>query len=612
MSMKPPLKYPYGLIGNCVSAALVSTDGSVDWMCMPYLDSPSVFAKILDAEKGGSFKIEGINTVKTSQEYVRFTPILRTRIETTDGVFDIYDFMPRFVADGQNHYCPTEIHRSVRLISGKPKIRVVVDTRPNYGASGSRTENHGEFLKFVTDLGEYHSYYFYTDADFSDVLGGKEFELSRSMYFVLSYHQKIRPFDADRSYVEFERTKSHWLGWASRTSYPARHRDQIIRSLITLKLMMYEGTGAVIASPTTSLPEIAGKDRNWDYRYCWIRDASMIIELFARLGHGGTSTRYMNFILDRMLLKNDGISVMYGIHGEKVLTEKTLGHLEGYENSKPVRIGNAAHTQTQNDVYGELIDAIYTFFESQGPGGFNFDQELWTAVRSLVNSSRAAWEKPDNGIWEYRGAVQHHVFSKLMNWVAMDRAGRIAKKIGKIGYADDYFKTADRIREDILKNGWNEKVKAFTMFYGSEHADASVLLMLHYGFLPKDDPRMIQTVDFCYRELHRDGVVMRYTAADDFGAPENAFLICTFWMVNALYLVGRRREAQAIFEKGLSSVNHLGLMSEGIQPSTGRQVGNFPQGYSHMAFIQSAMLLETEYEWGSLRGNYASGKSFED
>ncbi len=611
--MEAPLKYPYGLIGNCLSAALVSTDGSVDWMCMPYLDSSSVFAKILDTEKGGSFKIEGVNTVRTSQEYVRFTPILRTRIETTEGVFDVYDFMPRFLLpDGNNFYCPSEIQRSVRLISGKPKIRVILDARPNYGASGVRVENHGEFLKYVTDAGEYHSYYFYTDADFANVLERREFELTRSMYFVLSYHQKIRPFNADRSYVEFEQTKSHWLSWASRTSYPERHREQIIRSLITLKLMMYQRTGAVIAAPTTSLPEIAGKDRNWDYRFCWIRDASMIIELFARLGHGGSSTGYMNFILDRMLLKNDGISVMYGIHGEKVLTEKMLMHLEGYLGSKPVRIGNAAHTQTQNDVYGELIDAIYTFFEAQGGVGFHFDQELWTAVRSLVNFSRATWETPDNGIWEYRGEVQHHVFSKLMNWVAMDRAGRIAQSIGKKAYAEDYFKTAERIREDILKNGWNEKVQAFTMYYGSDNADASVLLMLHYGFLPKTDPRMISTVDFCYRELLRDGVVMRYTASDDFGRPENAFLICTFWMVNALYLVGRQKEARTIFDSALASANHLGLMSEGLQPSTGRQVGNFPQGYSHMAFIQSAMLLETDYEWGSMREKYATGRTREE
>jgi len=589
--------YPYGLIGNCVSAALVSNDASVDWMCMPYFDSPSAFARILDQKKGGYFKIEGIDTVQISQEYLRFTPILRTRVETKDGTFDIYDFMPRFIADSGEHYCPAELQRSVRLISGQPRIRVTVDIRPNYGSSECRVENRGEYLKFLSTTGEYHSYYFYTDSNYTDVLESREFTLLHSTYFALSYHEKIRPFNADHVYIEFERTKSYWLGWVHKTDLPEKYRNMIARSLITLKLLMYQRTGAVIAAPTTSLPEIIGKERNWDYRYSWIRDASMIVELFARLGHAGSSTRYMNFILNRMLLKNDGLSLMYSIHGEKILTERTLGHLEGYENSKPVRIGNDAYLQIQNDLYGELMDAIYTYFEFYAQKGFHFDQELWTVVRSLVNWSKASWEKPDNGIWEYRGGSQHHVFSKLMNWVAMDRARRIAEIIGKKEYADDCLKMAEKIRKDILQNGWNENVRAFTMHYGSTQADASVLLMLHYGFLKKDDPRMVKTVDFCYRELVRDGFVMRYTANDDFGRPENAFLICTFWMVNALYLVGRNKESREMFNRALTSVNHLGLMSEGLEPASGRQTGNFPQGYSHMAFIQSALLLETDYQW---------------
>lgn len=591
-------KYDYGLIGNCVVSALVSKDASVDWMCMPYFDSPSLFAKLLDTSKGGSFKIEGVDIVSTHQEYVRFTPILKTRVETKDGAFDIYDFMPRFVMDAGHYYCPAEIHRSLRVVSGQPKIKVLLNIRPNYGKNGCRTEKSDGCLKFLTDGGEYYSYYLYSDMHFEDILEGKEITLSKSACFVLSYHQKVRPFNADRAYIEFERTKSHWLGWSYRTNLPEKFSDLIIRSLITLRLLMYHNTGAVIAAPTTSLPETVGKDRNWDYRFCWIRDASMIVELFSRLGHVRSSSQYMRFILDRMLLKNDGVSVMYGIHGETNLTEKVLDHLSGYEGSKPVRIGNEAHVQVQNDLYGELLDAIYTYFELQVDTGFQFDQELWTAVRTLVRCSKNVWKSPDNGIWEYRGGVQHHVFSKLMNWVAMDRAGRIANIIGKKDYADDCFKTANDIREDILQKGWNEQCQAFTMHYGSPHADAAVLLMLHYGFLPKDDPRMIKTVDFCYRELVRNGLSMRYTAEDDFGRPESAFLICTFWMVNALHMVGRRQEAKELFAYAVSSANHLGLMSEGVEPKSGAQTGNFPQGYSHMAFIQTALFLETDYEWG--------------
>ncbi len=591
-------KYSYGFIGNCVASALVSKDASVDWMCMPYFDSPSAFGKLLDSKKGGSFKIEGVGTVQIDQEYLRHTPILKTRVQTEDGVFDIYDYMPRFLNDSGDYYCPAEIQRSVRVISGKPKIRVLLDIRPNYGASGCRVEKYREHTKFLSDTGDYYTYYFYTNAKMDDVLAGREFCPEGTTYFVLSYHEKVRPIDTDRIYSEFERTKSYWLGWIDKTNIAVKHREMIIRSMITLKLLMYQRTGAVIAAPTTSLPEIIGKERNWDYRYCWIRDASMITELFGRLGHIESSSKYMNFILDRMLLKNDGVSVMYGIHGEKALTEKFLGHLEGYESSKPVRIGNDAYLQTQNDLYGELIDAIYTHFEFHEKTGFHFDQELWTAVRSLVMLSKNSWEKPDNGIWEYRGGVQHHVFSKLMNWVAMDRAGRIARIIGKNDYADECFKTAEKIRQDIYRSGWNDEVGAFTMYYGSRQADAAVLLMLHYGFLQKDDPKMVRTVDFCFRELVRNGFVMRYTAEDDFGQPENAFLICTFWMVNALYLIGRRKEAREMFDRASGIANHLGLMSEALEPLTGRQTGNFPQGYSHMAFIQSALLLETDYQWG--------------
>lgn len=590
--------YPYGLIGNCVTTALISKEAGVEWLCMPYFDSPSILTGILDEKKGGAFRVEGVDTVRITQEYVRFTPILKTRVETRDGVFDIYDFMPRFVGDGGNYYCPSDLHRSIRVVSGAPRIRVHLNLRPNYGSSGVRTEDHGEYLKFLSVEGEYHSYYLYSDIPFADLLEGREFTPANSAYLVLSYHQKVRPVNEERVYIEFERTKSYWLGWVYRSRVPDRYRNLIVRSMITLKLLMYQRTGAVIAAPTTSLPEIRGRDRNWDYRYCWIRDASMIIELFSRLGHISSASRYMHFVLDRMLLKNDGIAVMYGIHGEKVLTEKTLDHLSGHEGSRPVRIGNDAYLQKQNDLYGELLDAIHKYFEWHRDDGFHFDQELWTAVRTLANLARRVWREPDNGIWEYRGAAQHHVFSKLMNWVAMDRASKIAAIIGKDDFAADYRTTAEEIRADILKNGWNAAAGAFTMFYGSPHADAAVLLMLHYGFLPPTDPRMTATVDFCFRELVRDGFVMRYTAEDDFGRPENAFMICTFWMVNALYLTGHKQQAREMFERALGTVNHLGLMAEGIEPGTGRQTGNFPQGYSHMAFIQSALLFETDYQWG--------------
>lgn len=592
------MSYQYGLIGNCVSAALVSTEASIDWVCMPYFDSPSLCAHILDEQKGGSFKITGINTTRYTQEYVRHTPILKTRVETMDGVFDIYDFMPRYVMDNQHYYCPSEIQRNIRVISGKPRIKVRINLRPNYGRSEAETSFEEDFIKYTSKTGEYHSFYLYTDLDFKKVLDETEITLPASSYLVLAYHQKIRPFNADRNYFEFEMTKSYWLSWVHRTTVPEAQKEKVLRSMITLKLLMYHRTGAVIAAPTTSLPEIAGKERNWDYRYCWIRDASMIIELFSRLGHFHASSRYMDFVLDRMQSKDENIAVMYSIHGEKVLDEEIMPHLSGHKNSKPVRIGNDAHKQTQNDLYGELIDAIYTYFINNHKSGFQLDQELWTVVRTLVNKAAEVWEHPDNGIWEYRGEAKHHVFSKLMNWVAMDRAGRIAKIIGKTKYAGSCFQKAAEIKNDILTKGWNEEKSAFTMYYGASQADAAVLLMLHYGFLGPEDPRMIKTIEFCYRELLKEGFIMRYTHDDDFGKPENSFILCSFWMVNSLYLIGRQDEARKLFDRMLTTSNKLGLFSEGFDPVNLCQTGNFPQGYSHMAFIQSVLLLETNYQWG--------------
>lgn len=593
------MRYNYGLIGNCVSSALISSEASIDWLCMPDFDSPSLCARILDDENGGSFKITGVNTIKISQEYVRHTPILKTRVETTEGIFDIYDFMPRFVMDNQHYYCPSEIQRNIRVIFGKPRIKIHIDLRPNYAGSDVDTINEGEYLKFITKNGDYYSFYLYSSLDLNSVSRGEEIILSPVSYLVLSYHQKIIPFDADRNYVEFERTKSYWLGWVSRTKVPAAYRELVIRSMITLRLLMSHRTGAVIAAPTTSLPEAVGQERNWDYRYCWIRDASMIIELFSRLGHLNASSRYMDFILDRMLSKRENIAVMYSIHGEKIVEEKIIPTLSGYKNSKPVRVGNAAHKQTQNDLYGELIDTIYTYFKINHASGFEFDQELWTVVRSLANNASDVWQKPDNGIWEYRGEAQHHVFSKLMNWVAMDRAGRIAHIIGRTKYADECSLKAAVIKNDILEKGWNQECEAFTMYYGSSQADAAMLLMLRYGFLSAEDPRMIKTVEFCYRELLKNGYIMRYTRDDDFGTPESTFIVAGFWMVNALYLIGRKDEARGLFERTMATANHLGLFSEGFDPISMGQTGNFPQGYSHMSFIQSVLLFETDYRWGT-------------
>jgi alpha,alpha-trehalase len=589
----------YAVIGNCTSAALIGKEASIDWLCLPFFDSPSLFGRILDEERGGFFRISAEDVIKVEQSYAFHTPILKTRFETKDGIFEVMDYMPRFLTSGNEVYCPSEIHRNIHVLSGRPRIRVELKPCPNYGLADGLLKRFPEYLKITSREGEYNSYYVYSDLDLDAVVRGEPIELKASSFFLLSYHEKLSHVDQEKIYLEYEKTKSYWMDWVYRTRVPERYKEAVIRSVITLKLLMFQRTGAVIAAPTTSLPEIIGGDRNWDYRYCWVRDASMTIDLYARMGHVHSAERFIQFILGRMLVKNENIAVMYGINGERVMNERTLRHLAGYQGSSPVRIGNAAYQQKQNDVYGELIEALYSYYIANPHHRKDFDEELWTVVRSLANAVAATWREPDCGIWERRGPPRHFVHSKLMNWVAMDRAARISRVIGKEYHAPQYLAVAEEIKSDILANGWNEELNSFVMHYESKDLDASSLMMLHYGFLPSTDRRIMGTVEAALKHLVRNGFVMRYTADDELGTPKNAFIVCTFWLINALYLTGRQDEARGMFEKMLGCVNRVGLLSEVIEPETRRLTGNFPQGYSHLALIQTAFLLETNYQWNS-------------
>ncbi|MFH1479387.1 MAG: glycoside hydrolase family 15 protein [Candidatus Omnitrophota bacterium] len=592
--------YDYAIIGNCTTAALVSSECSIDWLCMPYFDSASVFARLLDKDIGGYFKIQAANIINIKQNYLPHTPIIRTTFETREGVFEVRDYMPRFIDSRGEYYCPSEIHRDILLISGNPRILVDIKPRPNYAMSEADFIYEKDSIKIISKKGEYNSFYLYSNLDLKKIIENEPIELKGTSFLLLSYHEKLEKIDTDKIYIEYEKTKTYWLDWVYRTKLPDNYKDFIIRSAITLKLLTYQRTGALIAAPTASLPEIIGKGRNWDYRYCWIRDASMIVDLYARIGHLKSATRYMNFVLNRMLLKHDNISVLYGINGEKVLTEKILEHLSGYEGSRPVRIGNDAYRQKQNDLYGQLIEAIYTYFVVNQREKAGLKEEIWTMVRSLAHSVIETWQGVDSGIWERRGEMKHYAHSKLMSWVAMDRATKIAASIGRAKYSDLWGSKADEIKKDILDKGWNPKINSFTMYYGSDELDASNLLMLHYGFLPKDDTRIISTVKETYKNLTKEGFTFRYIEEDGFGKPENAFIVCTFWMINALYLIGEEKKAYEMFENIIERANRFGLFSEDIETSSGRLTGNFPQGYSHLALIQTALLLETSYNWSDI------------
>ena len=594
--------YDYALIGNCTTAALISCECSIDWLCFPFFDSPSLFGRILDKDKGGHFKISATDVVSMHQMYLYDTAILKTVFETKQGIFEVRDYMPRFHAYQGDTYCPPEIQRDIHVIRGKPQIVVEFNPRPNYAADEASFVFEGSHIKILSKKADFESFYLYTNLDHKKVINGEPIELRESSFLLLSYHEKLEEIDIQKIYVEYEKTKSYWLDWAFRTRLPKKYRDMVIRSTITLKLLTYQRTGAVVAAPTTSLPEIIGGERNWDYRYCWVRDASMIVDLYARIGHMQLATRYINFVLNQLLLKHENIAVIYGINGERDLVEKSLDHLAGYENSKPVRIGNDAYRQHQNDLYGELMETIYAyFFISRGAEPY-MDEEIWTTVCSLVSRVEALWRSPDCGIWERRGKMEHYVHSKMMNWVAMDRAAKIARLIGKHNFAGHCQKVAAEIKEDIMANGWNERVQSFVMCYGSDQLDASILLMLHYGFLENNDPKVISTVRQVYKQLVKDKFTFRYIAADDFGFPENAFLVCTFWMINALYLIGEEEKARDMFENILQCANRFGLFAEDIETSTRRLTGNFPQGYSHLAFVQTVLLLETDYNWSHMHG----------
>ena len=593
--------YHYGLIGNCTSAALISKEAGIDWLCLPFFDSPSVFARILDPQRGGHFQITGVGTTEMYQRYVDDTAVLKTVFETEYGSFEINDYMPRFPMGYKNYYCPSEVHRSIRVLSGTPRIQVQLDPRPNYGLGGVKYEMHDEYVKMISTRGSYMSFYLYSNLNMEDVRQDKEIILPPYAYMVLSYHEKLANFTTEKIYHQFEKTKAFWLDYVDQLRYPALYRDDVVRSAITLKMMTFERTGALVAAPTTSLPEIIGGERNWDYRYCWIRDGGMTIDLYSRIGDNQTSERFMQFILQRLPFKNDPIQIMYSIEGEKALAERQLDHLAGYQGSRPVRTGNGAYNQKQNDLYGQLIETIYTFFlfnqSAKHRDKAQQNEEIWTLVRSLVNHIKQVWQQPDSGIWEFRGIKQHFTHSKLMSWTGMDRAAKIAAFLGKPKYVEDWQRLATDIKNDILRHAWSEENGAFMMYYGSDAVDASNLLMLHYNFLPPDDPRIVSTVNESYKRLVKNGFMFRYDMDDDFGAPENAFVVCTFWMINALYIIGERKKAQQMFDNILKYRNHLGLLSEDIEVYTGRLTGNFPQAYSHLALVQSAFTLETDYNW---------------
>lgn len=576
----------YGIIGNCKSAALINEDTSIDWLCLPQFDSPSVFAKILDNQKGGHFLIKNLAKYTIKQTYLENTNILRTEFRNDKAGFEVIDFMPRYKNEINLYYTPPEVIRIIRPLYGTPTLSIDYFPALEYAAAQTASYIKEDFIVSVYDHENYDTLFLYSNLPKQDIIEGNLIELTQATFFTLSYNEKLQTPGLDSCLLEFERTKLYWLNWCDKTPTYPYYNEVILRSAMTLKLLTYDKTGAILAAATTSLPESIGEVRNWDYRFCWIRDSSMVIRVISKLGHKKIVKDFIDFIIDLIPETDEKIQIMYGINKEKKLTETHLDHLSGYENSRPVRIGNAAYKQKQNDIYGILMDAIHIEL-IEFPLLFEKKEELWSIVKNIVWIVNNNWFLPDKGIWEIREEEKHFTFSKVLCWVAIDRAIKIADFLGK--NKDNWIVLREEIKNDIHEKAWNPSVGAYTQFYGSDALDASVLLMEQYGFIDALDQRYINTVKATESELSYEGLLYRYKNKDDFGKPTSSFTVCTFWFINSLYKIGEVDKAKALFDQLLSYSNHLGLFSEDLDFKTKRLLGNFPQAYSHLALIDVAI-----------------------
>ena len=596
----------YGIIGNMRTAALVSIKGSIDWFCVPHFDSPSVFAAILDDEKGGRFEIAPTRKeVSTKQLYWPETNILITRFYSESGVAEIEDFMPVGLPRNAPWHHP--LIRRVRVTQGSMEFHLRCHPAFDYARAAHRTiitERGASFRSANLTLGLATNIPLTSDdrgAEAVFVLHEEQVAI-----FVLERLQSEQSCGHCPSLGEvdklFEQTVKYWHRWLSNCTYAGRWRETVYRSALTLKLLTFEPTGAIIAAPTCSLPETLGGIRNWDYRYTWIRDAAFTLYGFLRIGFTEEADAFMGWLeaRSREVGPDGSLQIVYGIDGRHDLTEQTLDHLDGYRGSRPVRIGNGAFDQLQLDIYGELLDSLYLYNKYVMPVGY----DVWMRIRQRLDWLCDNWQQPDEGIWEVRGERQHFVYSKLMCWVAMDRGLRLAEKRSFPAPRARWLKVRDQMYEEIMQKGWSSTRQAFVQYYGSESLDASNLVMPLVFFLSPNDPRMLRTLEAINRSPKRgglvsDGLVYRYDSAageDGLHGKEGTFNMCSFWLVEALTRAGhvdrvKLSEARLLFERMLGYANHVGLYSEEIGAS-GEALGNFPQAFTHLALISAAFNLD--------------------
>ena len=597
----------YGIIGNMRTVALVGMNGSIDWYCYPHFDSASVFGAILDHKKGGRFQIfAGVDGVRHKQFYWPSTNVLVTRFLLADGIAELEDFMPVGLPSDSPEY--RHIYRRIRCVRGSVRISVACRPAFDYGRQPHDTQvetNGATFKSRSVTLALSASMPLRNDGQ-----GGvtAEFVLSegKSQVFILREDCEggvPGPPSDEEAEGLLRGTVKFWQDWLSACTYHGRWRDQVHRSALALKLLTFEPTGAIIAAPTTSLPEVVGGARNWDYRYTWMRDAAFTVYAFLRIGFRGEAAAFMGWIEDYASKHARPAApggVVFTIAGDNQLPEQTLDHWEGYRRSAPVRIGNAAVVQFQGDIYGELMDAFYLSNKYVSPTSY----DVWVKIRNRLEWICENWQLPDAGIWEMRDRQEHFVYSKVMNWVALDRGLRLADKRALPADRAKWMRERDKIYEEVLAKGWNEKRQAFTQFYGSEDLDASLLIMPLVFFMAPNDPRMIGTINAIQKNpqnggLLSDGLVYRYPPQpriDGLPGEEGTFNMCSFWLVEALTRAGpsfpdKLDQARLLFERVLGYANHLGLYSEQTGPQ-GEALGNFPQAFTHLALISAAFNLD--------------------
>ncbi|MGW1748144.1 glycoside hydrolase family 15 protein [Streptomyces sp. NPDC002092] len=588
----------YALIGDEQTAALVGRDGSVDWLCLPRFDSPACFAKLLGDKENGHWRIapKGAESHCTRRAYRRDTLVLDTEWETDEGAVRVTDLMP------QRDRAP-DLVRIVEGLHGKVTVRSTLRLRLDYGSivpwmrksDGQRVAIAGPDSVWLRTEPQVHTWGedYGTHSEFTVKKGEK-------VAFVLTWHPSHHPRPPQIDpYKALHSSVKDWQKWSAACRYDGPHRDAVMRSLITLKALTFAPTGGIVAAPTTSLPEELGGVRNWDYRYCWLRDSTLTLGALLACGYHQEAEAWRNWLLRAVAGDPADLQIMYGLAGERRLPEFELPWLSGFADSTPVRIGNDAVNQLQLDVYGEVLDSLWLARKS----GLSVKPHMWAIQASLMDWLHAEWRQPDEGLWEVRGGRRHFVHSKIMVWVAADRAVRTLEENPKLrGSLDDWRALRDEVHREVCEKGFDAERNTFTQAYGSRELDAALLLIPRVGFLPPDDPRVAGTIDAIREELGHGGFMRRYstdeTTVDGLPGDEGTFLVCSFWLADALHMTGRKKEARELFERLVGLTNDVGLLSEEYDPVDGRQLGNFPQAFSHVGLVNTALALFGDDEAG--------------